>query len=52
MFAHQFDPIWRTLTNDDRRWLQQKLDDEGGSFDRMVADHESRSADVEQKRGE
>ena len=51
VFAHQFDSIWRTLTNDDRRWLQERLDDEGGAFDRMVADYESRSVDAEQERG-
>jgi hypothetical protein len=43
VFAHQFDPIWRTLTNDDRRWLREKLDREDGAFDRMLADYESRS---------
>ncbi len=48
-FAHQFDPLWRTLTHDDRRWLREKLDDEGGAFDRMVADYESRSVDAGQE---
>jgi len=43
VFAHQFDPVWRTLTNDDQRWLRERLDDEGGAFDRMVADYESRT---------
>jgi hypothetical protein len=43
-FARQFDPIWHALTNDDRRWLREKLDDEGGAFGRMLADYESRSA--------
>jgi hypothetical protein len=37
------DPVWRTLTNDDHRWLRERLDDEGGAFDRMVADYESRT---------
>jgi hypothetical protein len=52
VFAHQFDPIWRALTNDDRRWLREKLDDEGGAFDRMVADYESRKVGAGQKGGE
>ena len=46
VFAHQFDPIWRDLTNDDHRWLREKLDDEDngdGAFGRMVADYETRS---------
>jgi hypothetical protein len=46
VFAHQFDPIWRELTNDDHRWLREKLDDEhngNGAFRRMVADYETRS---------
>jgi hypothetical protein len=47
VFAHQFDPIWRTLTNDDRRWLQEKLGREDGAFDRMVADYESRTTTTE-----
>jgi hypothetical protein len=42
VFARQFDPIWRELTNDDHRWLREKLDDEG-AFGRMVADYDSRS---------
>ena len=44
VFALQFDPFWDTLTNDDRRWLREKLDGESGSFDRMLADYESRTA--------
>ena len=44
VFALQFDPFWGTLTDDERRWLPEKLDDEGGAFDRMVADYESRTA--------
>jgi hypothetical protein len=44
VFALQFDPFWDTLTNDDRRWLRERLDGEGGSFDRMLADYESRTA--------
>lgn len=44
VFALQFDPFWETLTDDERRWLREKLDDEGGAFDRMVADYESRTA--------
>jgi len=47
VFAHHFDPIWHTLTNDDRRWLRQKLDREDGAFDRMVADYESRTTTTE-----
>jgi hypothetical protein len=43
VFALQFDPLWGTLTNDERRWLREKLDDEGDAFDRMVADYESRT---------
>jgi hypothetical protein len=46
VFAHQFDPIWRDLTNDDHRWLREKLDNEDngdGAFGRMVADYETRS---------
>jgi hypothetical protein len=43
VFAQHFDPLWRTLTNDDRRWLRERLDDEGGAFDRVVADSESRT---------
>jgi hypothetical protein len=45
VFARQFDPIWHDLTNDDHRWLREKLDDEDdedGAFGRMVADHDSR----------
>jgi hypothetical protein len=44
VFARQFDPIWGELTNDDRRWLREKLDDEDGAFGHMLADYESRSA--------
>ena len=44
VFANQFDPIWRTLSNDDRRWLRERLDDEGGAFDRMLAAHDSRES--------
>jgi hypothetical protein len=44
VFALQFDPFWDTLSDDDRRWLREKLDNERGAFDRMVADYESRSA--------
>lgn len=47
VFAHHFDPIWHTLTNDDRRWLREKLDREDGAFDRMVADHELRTTTQE-----
>jgi hypothetical protein len=46
VFAHQFDPIWRELTNDDHRWLREKLDEENdrdGAFGRMVADYDLRS---------
>jgi hypothetical protein len=43
VFALQFDPFWNTLTNEDRRWLREKLHNEGGAFDRMVAGYESRS---------
>ena len=46
VFAHQFDPIWRELTNDDHRWLREKLDNEDngdGAFGRMVADYDTRS---------
>jgi len=49
VFAHQFDPIWRELTNDDHRWLREKLDNEDngdGAFGRMVADYETRSRQV------
>jgi hypothetical protein len=45
VFAQQFDPIWSKLTNDDHRWLREKLDDQDngdGAFGRMVADYESR----------
>ena len=45
-FARQFDPIWCELTNDDHRWLREKLDEEDdgdGAFGRMVADYDSRS---------
>ena len=44
VFALQFDPFWDSLGDDDRRWLREKLDNDGGAFDRMVADHESRVA--------
>jgi hypothetical protein len=44
VFARQFDPIWSELTNDDRRWLREKLDNEDGAFGHMLADYESRSA--------
>jgi hypothetical protein len=43
VFARHFDPVWRTLTNDDHRWLREKLDDEDGAFGHMVADFESRN---------
>jgi hypothetical protein len=46
VFARQFDPIWRALTNDDHRWLREKLDEEDdgdGAFGRMVAAYDSRS---------
>jgi hypothetical protein len=46
VFARQFDPIWCELTNDDHRWLREKLDQEDdgdGAFGRMVADYDSRS---------
>lgn len=46
VFARQFDPIWCELTNDDHRWLREKLDEEDngdGAFGRMVADYDSRS---------
>lgn len=46
VFAQQFDPVWKDVSNDDRRWLREKLDDQDngdGAFGRMVADHESRS---------
>jgi hypothetical protein len=46
VFASQFDPIWCELTNDDHRWLREKLDEEDdgdGAFARMVADYDSRS---------
>jgi hypothetical protein len=46
VFAQQFDPIWSKLTNDDHRWLREKLDDQDhgdGAFGRMVADYDSRS---------
>jgi hypothetical protein len=44
VFALQFDPFWDTLTNDTRRWLRERLDNDGGAFDRMLADYESRTA--------
>jgi hypothetical protein len=47
VFAHQFDPIWWSLTNDDHRWLRKKLDHEekaDRAFGRMLAGHDSRSA--------
>jgi hypothetical protein len=47
VFAHQFDPIWWSLTNDDHRWLRKKLDHEenaDGAFGRMLAGYDSRSA--------
>jgi hypothetical protein len=46
VFARQFDPIWSELTNDDHRWLREKLDDQDngdGAFGRMIADYELRS---------
>jgi hypothetical protein len=46
VFARQFDPIWCELTNDDHRWLREKLDEEDdgdGAFGRMVADYDLRS---------
>ena len=43
VFAQHFDPVWRSLTNDDRRWLREKLDREDGAFDRMMADYQSRT---------
>lgn len=46
MFARAFDPIWRELTNDDHRWLREKLDEEDagdGAFGRMVADYDLRT---------
>jgi hypothetical protein len=50
VFARQFDPIWSELTNDDHRWLREKLDDQDngdGAFGRMVADYESRRRQIE-----
>jgi hypothetical protein len=47
VFARQFNPIWRSLTNDDHRWLRKKLDREenaDGAFGRMLAGYDSRSA--------
>jgi hypothetical protein len=44
VFALQFDPFWDTMTDDDRAWLREKLDDEDGALDRMLADYESRTA--------
>ena len=52
VFARQFDPIWRTLTNDDRRWLREKLGRQDGAFDRMVADYTSRNVGPDQEGGE
>jgi hypothetical protein len=49
VFALQFDPAWRTLTNDDHRWLREKLDDEGPAFGHMVADYEARNALIDEK---
>lgn len=46
VFARQFNPIWRELTNDDHRWLREKLDEEDagdGAFGHMVADYDLRS---------
>ena len=43
VFARHFDPVWRTLTNDDHRWLREKLDDEDGAFGRMVAEFDTRN---------
>jgi hypothetical protein len=47
VFAHQFDPISWSLTNDDHRWPPKKLDHEenaDGAFGRMLAGYDSRSA--------
>jgi hypothetical protein len=41
------------LTNDDHRWLREKLDEEDdgdGAFGRMVADYDSRSRGTGQAR--
>jgi hypothetical protein len=49
VFALQFDPVWRILTNDDHRWLREKLDDERPAFSHMVADYKARGALIDEK---
>jgi hypothetical protein len=49
VFGLQFDPVWRTLTNDDHRWLREKLDDEDDAFAHMVADYDERSVLIDEK---
>jgi hypothetical protein len=46
VFARQFDSLWSTLTNDDHRWLREKLNHERGAFGHMIAAHESRTRTV------
>jgi hypothetical protein len=46
VFARQFDSLWSTLTNDDHRWLRQKLNHERGAFGHMIAAYESRTRTV------
>jgi hypothetical protein len=46
VFARQFDSVWSTLTNDDHRWLREKLHHEDGAFAHMMAAHESRTRTV------
>jgi hypothetical protein len=46
VFARHFDSVWSTLTNDDHRWLREKLDDEDGAFAHMMAAYESRTRTV------
>jgi hypothetical protein len=38
--------VWSTLTNDDHRWLREKLDGENGAFAHMMAAYESRTRTV------
>lgn len=46
VFARQFDSLWSTVTNDDHRWLREKLNHERGAFGHMMAAYESRTRNV------
>jgi hypothetical protein len=46
VFARQFDSLWSTLTNDDHRWLREKLNHERRAFGHMIAAYESHTRTV------